>query len=230
MEVMVAVHFTSRSCVSHEPSEVQSASGQLQGMACHSAIVEVKSECLCPFPRFDSEGVVRVTTKFTLRKRTLSPVGLVLEASLIRSFLLFVDDSLQLATGGYTPIQSNLLPSSSPITITPALSFLKVPMGHPEQVIRKLYCNPNIYIKWIFDHGSWWWSSSFFMYLQYCNTDLLYMCRCVAVNKTQGGPRAQEGTRTTGSTRALIQRHLKAADWGAKKMLGFNNPTPNQLS
>jgi len=62
---------------------------------------------------------------------------------------------------------------------------------------------------------SWW--SSFFMYLHYCSTDwfVVYMCRC-AVNKTPGRPRAQEGTRTTGTTRALIHGHLKAAHWGAK--------------
>ena len=46
-------------------------------------------------------------------------------------------------------------------------------------------------------------------------TDLLYMCRC-AVNKTPGRPRAQEGTRTTGNTRALTHGHLKAVRWGAK--------------
>jgi hypothetical protein len=64
-------------------------------------------------------------------------------------------------------------------------------------------------IKWnLVVRGSW---SSFFMYLlQYCSTDLLYMCGC-AVNKTPGGPRAQEGTRTTGNTRALTPGHLKAA-------------------
>ena len=38
---------------------------------------------------------------------------------------------------------------------------------------------------------------------------VVHMCRC-AVNKTPGGPRAQEGTRTTGNTRALTHGHLKA--------------------
>jgi len=71
-------------------------------------------------------------------------------------------------------------------------------------------------IKWNFVRGSWWWWWwSFFMCLQYCSTDLLYMCRC-AVNKTPGRPRAQEGTRTTGNTRALTHGHLKAVHWGAK--------------
>ena len=36
-----------------------------------------------------------------------------------------------------------------------------------------------------------------------------FCCTC-AVNKTPGGPRAQEGTRTTGNTRALTHGHLKA--------------------
>ena len=55
----------------------------------------------------------------------------------------------------------------------------------------------------------------FFVSIQYCSTDLLYMCRC-AVNKTPSDPRAQEGTRTTGNTMALIHGHLKAVHWGAK--------------
>jgi hypothetical protein len=38
---------------------------------------------------------------------------------------------------------------------------------------------------------------------------LQFCCTC-AVNKTSGGPRAQEGTRTTGNTRALTHGHLKA--------------------
>jgi hypothetical protein len=49
----------------------------------------------------------------------------------------------------------------------------------------------------------------FFVPIQYCSTDLLYMYRC-AVNKTPGGPRAHEETRTTGNTRALTHGHLKA--------------------
>jgi len=52
-------------------------------------------------------------------------------------------------------------------------------------------------------------------YSTYCSTDLLYMCGC-AVNKTPGGPRAQEGTRTTGNTRALTHGHLKAVHRCAK--------------
>jgi hypothetical protein len=76
---------------------------------------------------------------------------------------------------------------------------------------------PILSIKWNFVRGSWWWwwSSSFFMYLQYCSTDLLYMCRCV-VNKTPGRPRAQGGTRTTGNSRALIHGRLRAAHQSAK--------------
>jgi len=55
------------------------------------------------------------------------------------------------------------------------------------------------------------------------------MCRC-AVNKTPGGPRAQEGTRTTGKTRALTHGHLKAVHWGAKNThlrLRSKHITPN---
>jgi len=61
--------------------------------------------------------------------------------------------------------------------------------------------------------GSW---SSFFMYLQYFTVVQLYMCS--SKQKIQGGPRAQEGTRTTGTRRALIHGHLnlKAAHWGDK--------------
>ena len=60
------------------------------------------------------------------------------------------------------------------------------------------------------------WCPPFFCtYVQYCSTDLLYMCRC-AVNKTPGGPRAQEGTRTTGNSRELTHEHLKAVHLGAK--------------
>jgi len=33
----------------------------------------------------------------------------------------------------------------------------------------------------------------------------------VQLTETQGGPRAREGTRTTGNIRALIHGHLKAA-------------------
>jgi len=44
-------------------------------------------------------------------------------------------------------------------------------------------------------------------YLQYSTVQ--FCCTC-AVNKTPGGPRAQEGTRTTGNTRALTHGHLKA--------------------
>jgi hypothetical protein len=39
---------------------------------------------------------------------------------------------------------------------------------------------------------------------------ILQFCYTCAVNKTSGGPRAQEGTRTTGNTRALTHGHLKA--------------------
>ena len=62
---------------------------------------------------------------------------------------------------------------------------------------------------WFVVRGSWFVVVVFYV-LQYCSTDLLYMCGC-AVNKTPGGPRAQEGTRTTGNTRALTHGHLKAA-------------------
>jgi hypothetical protein len=67
----------------------------------------------------------------------------------------------------------------------------------------------------------WWFVRSFVVvvvfyvptYLQYSTVQ--FCCTC-AVNKTPGGPRAQEGTRTTGNTRALTHGHLKAVHWGAK--------------
>ena len=57
-----------------------------------------------------------------------------------------------------------------------------------------------LYIKWKIDRGSWWWSFFCTYTVQYCSADLLYMCRC-AVNKTPGGPRAQEGHPSTGISR-----------------------------
>ena len=64
-----------------------------------------------------------------------------------------------------------------------------------------------LYIKWnLVVRGSW---SSFFMYLQYCT--VVQICCTCAVKKTQGGPRVQEGTRTTGTRRAPTHGHLKAA-------------------
>jgi len=71
-------------------------------------------------------------------------------------------------------------------------------------------------IWWFVVRGSWFVVVVFYVpTLQYCSTDLLYMCGC-AVNKTPGGPRAQEGTRTTGNTRALTHGHLKAVHRCAK--------------
>ena len=72
-----------------------------------------------------------------------------------------------------------------------------------------------LYIKWnLVVRGSW---SSFFMYLQYCT--VVQICCTCAVNKNTRrttGTRRDEGTRTTGTRRALTHGHLKAAHWGAK--------------
>ena len=69
---------------------------------------------------------------------------------------------------------------------------------------------------WFVVRGSWFVVVVFYVpTLQYCSTDLLYMCRCV-VNKTPGRPRAQGGTRTTGNSRALIHGRLRAAHQSAK--------------
>ena len=64
-------------------------------------------------------------------------------------------------------------------------------------------------IKWNFVRGSFVrsfvrWCPPFLFVLYYCAV-LLYMCGC-AVNKTPGGPRAQEGTRATGTTRGTHPR------------------------
>ena len=48
--------------------------------------------------------------------------------------------------------------------------------------------------------------SSFFVYLQYYSTVQYSSVAHVQQTKTQGGPRAQEGTRTTGTTRGTHQR------------------------
>jgi hypothetical protein len=53
---------------------------------------------LCLLPRIDPAGFMRVKMNITLRKRTLSPVRLVLEDSSKRSFMLFVVVSLQLGS------------------------------------------------------------------------------------------------------------------------------------
>jgi len=60
------------------------------------------------------------------------------------------------------------------------------------------------------EFGGWWFVVVVFYVptVLYCSTDLLYKC---SKKKTQGGPRAQEGTRTTGTRQALIHGHLKAA-------------------
>jgi len=49
-------------------------------------------------PRIDPTGFMRVKMNIALRKRTLSPVRLVLEDSSKRSFMLFVVLSLQLGS------------------------------------------------------------------------------------------------------------------------------------
>jgi len=51
---------------------------------------------LCLLPRIDPAGFMRVKMNIALRKRTLSPVRLVLEDSPKRSFMLFVVVSLLL--------------------------------------------------------------------------------------------------------------------------------------
>jgi hypothetical protein len=53
---------------------------------------------LCLLPRIDPTGFMGVKMNITLRKRTLSPVRLVLEDSSKRSFMLFVVLSLQLGS------------------------------------------------------------------------------------------------------------------------------------
>ena len=53
---------------------------------------------LCLLPRIDPTGFMRVKMNIALRKRTLSPVRLVLEDSSKRSFMLFVVVSLQLGS------------------------------------------------------------------------------------------------------------------------------------
>ena len=60
--------------------------------------------CLCLLPKIDPTDFMRVKMNIALRKRTLSPVRLVLEDSSKRSFMLFVVVSLQLGS----IIQSNL--------------------------------------------------------------------------------------------------------------------------
>jgi len=67
-----------------------------------------------------------------------------------------------------------------------------------------------LYIKWKIDRGSFvrsWWSS-FFMYLQYCSTDLLYTCADVQTkrqadhgHKKGHAPRALQGHSSTGISR-----------------------------
>ena len=49
-------------------------------------------------PRIDPTGFMRVKMNIALRKRTLSPVRLVLEDSSKRSFMLFVVVTLQLGS------------------------------------------------------------------------------------------------------------------------------------
>ena len=53
---------------------------------------------LCLLPRFDPAGPMRVKMNIALRKRTLSPVRVVLGDSSKRSFMLFVVVSLQLGS------------------------------------------------------------------------------------------------------------------------------------
>ena len=53
---------------------------------------------LCLLPRIDPTGFIKVKMNIALRKRTLSPVILVLEDSSKRSFMLFVVVSLQLGS------------------------------------------------------------------------------------------------------------------------------------
>jgi len=52
----------------------------------------------CLLPRTDPQGFMRVKLSIALRKRTLSPVRLVLEDSSKRTFMLFVVVSLQLGS------------------------------------------------------------------------------------------------------------------------------------
>ena len=83
-------------------------------------------------------------------------------------------------------------------------------------------------IKWnLVVRGSW---SSFFMYLlQYCSTDLLYMCGC-AVNKTPGdqadhghkkghAPRAIQGHSPTGISRPRTEVLRTRANFSAANTL-----------
>ena len=60
---------------------------------------------LCLLPRIDPTRFMRVKMNIALRKRALSSVRLILEDSSKRSFMLFVDVSLQLGS----IIQSNLI-------------------------------------------------------------------------------------------------------------------------
>jgi len=53
---------------------------------------------VCLLPKIDPTGFMRVKINIALRKRTLSPVRLVLEDSPKRSFMLFVVVSLQLGS------------------------------------------------------------------------------------------------------------------------------------
>jgi len=67
---------------------------------------------------------------------------------------------------------------------------------------------PILSIKWNFVRG---WCPPFFRTVLHTTVQyILQFCCTCAVNKTSGGPRAQEGTRTTGNTRALTHGHLKA--------------------
>ena len=55
------------------------------------------------------------------------------------------------------------------------------------------------------EFGGWWFVVVVFYVptVLYCSTDLLYKC---SKKKTQGGPRAQKGSRATGATRGNIPR------------------------
>jgi len=64
----------------------------------YEAFVLYWERALCLLPRIDPTGFMRVKMNIALRKRTLSPVRLVLEDLSERTFMLFVVISLQLGS------------------------------------------------------------------------------------------------------------------------------------
>jgi amino acid transporter len=58
--------------------------------------------------------------------------------------------------------------------------------------------NPNYFTSFILN-GIWWFVVVVFMYLQYCTTDLLYMCSKQKHMADHGHKKGRRDTRTTGT-------------------------------